>query len=119
MTIELKDLIEDIRLARLFAMPGRACALQIWILQVQGYDYLENRFVYARLLPYGKKGGKKGTGKKGTDLFSAKRGQIYFQAVVKPRKEGNISSVDEKMLVRHKRFPSEVSSARFEVFHKP
>jgi hypothetical protein len=52
MTIELKDLIEDIRLARLFAMPGRACALQIWILQVQGYDYLENRFVYARLLPY-------------------------------------------------------------------
>lgn len=52
MTTELKDLIEDTRLGRLFAMPGRACALQIWIAQIQTDDGLENRFVYGRLLPY-------------------------------------------------------------------
>lgn len=52
MTIELKDLMEDTRLGRLFAMPGRACALQIWIAQIQTDDGLENRFVYGRLLPY-------------------------------------------------------------------
>lgn len=49
---------------------------------------------------------------------TAKRGQIYFQAVVKPRKEGNISSVDKKLLLLHKRFPNEVLLARFEVLHK-
>lgn len=52
MTTELKDVMEDARLARLFAMAGRACALQIWIAQVQVDGYLENRFVYGRFLPY-------------------------------------------------------------------
>ncbi|WP_455923057.1 VPA1262 family protein [Pseudomonas putida] len=52
MTIELKDLMEDIRLGRLFSTPGRACALQIWIAQIQTDDSVENRFVYGRLLPY-------------------------------------------------------------------
>ncbi|MFL1527197.1 VPA1262 family protein [Pseudomonas sp. O230] len=52
MTTELKDLMKDARLARLFSMPGRACALQIWIAQIQTDDGLENRFVYGRLLPY-------------------------------------------------------------------
>jgi len=35
-----------------------------------------------------------------------KRGQIYFQAVVKPLKERNTSSTDETLLALHKRFPS-------------
>jgi len=52
MTTELKDLIGDTRLGRLFATLGRACALQIWIAQIQTDDGLENRFVYGRLLPY-------------------------------------------------------------------
>lgn len=52
MTTELKDLIADTRLGRLFAMPGRGCALQIWIVQIQTDDGLENRLVYGRLLPY-------------------------------------------------------------------
>lgn len=47
-----------------------------------------------------------------------KRGQIYFQAVVKPRKEGNTSLADEMLLVLHKRFPNQLLSARFEVLHK-
>ncbi|WP_139326741.1 VPA1262 family protein [Pseudomonas flexibilis] len=49
---DLKNLMEDTRLGRLFAKPGRACALQIWIVQIQTEDGLENRFVYGRLLPY-------------------------------------------------------------------
>ncbi|WP_034181967.1 VPA1262 family protein [Burkholderia pyrrocinia] len=52
MTTELKDLIDDARLGRLFATPRRACALQIWIAQIQTDDGIENRFVYGRLLPY-------------------------------------------------------------------
>ncbi|MFJ4088460.1 VPA1262 family protein [Pseudomonas psychrophila] len=52
MTTELKDLIEDPLLGRLFTDSGRACAFQIWIAQIQTDDRLENRFVYGRLLPY-------------------------------------------------------------------
>jgi len=52
MTSTLKDLIGDTRLERLFVTPRRACALQIWIAQIQTDDGLENRFVYGRLLPY-------------------------------------------------------------------
>ncbi|MGE8047143.1 VPA1262 family protein [Pseudomonas monteilii] len=52
MPIELNDLIKDARLSRLFTTSGRACALQIWIAQIQTEDGFENRFVYGRLLPY-------------------------------------------------------------------
>ncbi|MGO4761331.1 VPA1262 family protein [Cupriavidus sp. 2KB_3] len=48
----MNDLIGDPRLGRLFATPGRACALQLWIAQIQTDEGLENRFVYGRLLPY-------------------------------------------------------------------
>lgn len=52
MTTELKDLIGDVRLRRLFSTSKRACALQIWIAQIKNDEGLENRFVYGRLLPY-------------------------------------------------------------------
>lgn len=52
MPIALNDLIKDARLSRLFTTSGRACALQIWIAQIQTEEDLENRFVYGRLLPY-------------------------------------------------------------------
>lgn len=52
MTTTLNDLIGDTRFGRLFSTSRRACALQIWIAQIQTDDGLENRFVYGRLLPY-------------------------------------------------------------------
>lgn len=52
MRFELKDLIKDARLNRLFGTPGRACALQLWIAHLRAGDALENRFIYGRLLPY-------------------------------------------------------------------
>ena len=48
----LEDLIADGRLARLFHAGERACALQLWILQVKTDTQLDNRFLYGRLLPY-------------------------------------------------------------------
>lgn len=52
MPFELKDLIKDARLNRLFGTPGRACALQLWIAHIRVGETLENRFIYGRLLPY-------------------------------------------------------------------
>lgn len=48
----LDDLLNDDRLARLFAMDARPCALQLWILQIRSEQQVENRVVYGRLLPY-------------------------------------------------------------------
>jgi len=52
MTTTFTDLIGDTRFWRLFFAPRRACALQIWIAQIQADDKQENRFIYGRLLPY-------------------------------------------------------------------
>jgi hypothetical protein len=48
----LDDLLNDGRLARLFSMDSRHCALQLWILRIKSGQSLENRLVYGRLLPY-------------------------------------------------------------------
>ena len=48
----LDDLLNDGRLARLFSKDTRHCALQLWILQIKSEQSIENRVVYARLLPY-------------------------------------------------------------------
>lgn len=48
----LDELLEDSRLGRLFSTEGRACALQLWILQLKFESVIENRIVYGRLLPY-------------------------------------------------------------------
>jgi hypothetical protein len=48
----LNDLLNDIRLARLFSTDTRHCALQLWILQIKSDQSTENRVVYGRLLPY-------------------------------------------------------------------
>lgn len=52
MTPTLDDLLNDGRLARLFSMDVRHCALQLWILQIKSEQSIENRVVYGRLLPY-------------------------------------------------------------------
>ncbi|TDN57520.1 hypothetical protein [Halothiobacillus neapolitanus] len=48
----LDDLLNDGRLARLFSMDARHCALQLWILQIKFEQVIVNRVVYGRLLPY-------------------------------------------------------------------
>ncbi|MCR1347050.1 VPA1262 family protein [Acidithiobacillus ferrooxidans] len=48
----LDDLLNDVRLARLFSEDARHCALQLWILQIKSDNSIENRVVYGRLLPY-------------------------------------------------------------------
>jgi len=48
----LDDLLGDYRLARLFSKDTRDCALQLWILQIESKQSIENRVVYGRLLPY-------------------------------------------------------------------
>lgn len=48
----LDDLLNDGRLARLFSKDGRHCALQLWVLQINSEQLIENRIVYGRLLPY-------------------------------------------------------------------
>jgi hypothetical protein len=52
MAFSLETLLEDGRLARLFHAGERACALQLWILQIKADAALENRVLYGRLLPY-------------------------------------------------------------------
>ncbi|WP_223149412.1 VPA1262 family protein [Pseudoduganella aquatica] len=52
MAVTLNDLLNDRRLARLFSMDARHCALQLWILQIKSDQLAENRIVYGRLLPY-------------------------------------------------------------------
>ncbi len=48
----LDDLLNDVRLVRLFSADERHCALQLWILQIKSEQSIENRVVYGRLLPY-------------------------------------------------------------------
>lgn len=48
----LDDLLNDGRLARLFSKEARHCALQLWILQIKSEQWIENRILYGRLLPY-------------------------------------------------------------------
>jgi hypothetical protein len=48
----LDDLLNDVRLARLFLSGDLPCALQLWILQIKVEQSTENRVVYGRLLPY-------------------------------------------------------------------
>lgn len=48
----LDDLLNDVRLTRLFSRDPRHCALQIWVLQVRSKQSTENRVLYGRLLPY-------------------------------------------------------------------
>lgn len=53
MLYQLSDLINDSRLERLFSTDERPCAFQVWVLQLKsGNNVLENRILYARLLPY-------------------------------------------------------------------
>lgn len=54
LTLELYDLLCDIRLARLFTKDDRDCAFQLWVLQIKYNDngLTEKRIVYSRLLPY-------------------------------------------------------------------
>ena len=52
MTPLLDYLLNDGRLARLFSMDSRHCALQLWVLQIQYGQSIENRIIYGRLLPY-------------------------------------------------------------------
>lgn len=52
MATTLDDLLGDGRLARLFSNQNRACALQLWVLQIKSEKSTEMRVVYGRLLPY-------------------------------------------------------------------
>lgn len=52
MPLVLDGLLNDGRLARLFSQDIRDCALQLWVLQIQSEQSVENRIVYGRLLPY-------------------------------------------------------------------
>lgn len=52
MAYELSDLLNDDRLERLFSSERRPCAFQLWVLQIQCEDVIENRVIYGRLLPY-------------------------------------------------------------------
>ena len=48
----IDNLLNDGRLARLFSIDSRHCALQLWVLQIKFEQTIENRIVYGRLLPY-------------------------------------------------------------------
>lgn len=52
MATTLNDLLSDGRLARLFSNQNRACALQLWVLQIKSEQTTEMRVIYGRLLPY-------------------------------------------------------------------
>ena len=52
MALVLDDLLNGIRLARLFSKDARHRALQMWILQIKSDQSTENRVVHGRLLPY-------------------------------------------------------------------
>jgi hypothetical protein len=48
----IDNLLSDLRLGRLFTDSGRACALQLWVLQIKDKGLLENRIIYGRLIPF-------------------------------------------------------------------
>ncbi|HIF9230500.1 TPA: VPA1262 family protein [Photobacterium damselae] len=47
----LDDILNDQRIQRLF-LDGHSCALQLWILRIEGEEFIENKIIYGRLLPY-------------------------------------------------------------------
>jgi hypothetical protein len=47
----LEDILNDQRIQRLFS-EQHSCALQLWVLRIEGGDFVEKRIVYGRLLPY-------------------------------------------------------------------
>lgn len=51
MPFELDSILNDKRIERLFS-EEHSCALQLWLLRIEGSDFIENRVVYGRLLPY-------------------------------------------------------------------
>ncbi len=51
MPFELDSILNDKRIERLFS-EEHPCALQLWLLRIEGSDFIENRVVYGRLLPY-------------------------------------------------------------------
>ncbi|TOD07183.1 VPA1262 family protein, partial [Vibrio parahaemolyticus] len=48
---ELDSILNDKRIERLFS-EEHPCALQLWLLRIEGSDFIDNRVVYGRLLPY-------------------------------------------------------------------
>lgn len=48
----LGDVLNDCRLGRLFSSESRSCVLQMWILNINYGDSIDNRILYGRLLPY-------------------------------------------------------------------
>lgn len=51
MSFTLDDILNDQRIQRLF-LEGYSCALQLWILRIEGDEFIEKRIIYGRLLPY-------------------------------------------------------------------
>ncbi|ACH64742.1 conserved hypothetical protein (plasmid) [Aliivibrio fischeri MJ11] len=51
MTFVLDDIVNDKRFQRLFLVEHQ-CALQLWVLRVEGDDFVETKIIYGRLLPY-------------------------------------------------------------------
>ncbi|MGR0280380.1 VPA1262 family protein [Marinomonas dokdonensis] len=51
MPFSLDDILNDQRIQRLFS-EKHSCALQLWVLRIEGNNYVENRIIYGRLLPY-------------------------------------------------------------------
>ncbi|WP_417528990.1 VPA1262 family protein [Marinomonas shanghaiensis] len=51
MPFSLDDILNDQRIQRLF-LEKQSCALQLWVLRIEGNDFVENRIIYGRLLPY-------------------------------------------------------------------
>ncbi|PSX18253.1 VPA1262 family protein [Photobacterium kishitanii] len=47
----LDDILNDQRIQRLF-LEGHSCALQLWILRIEGDEFIEKKIIYGRLLPY-------------------------------------------------------------------
>lgn len=47
----LDDILNDQRIQRLF-LEKHQCALQLWVLRIEGDGFVVNRIIYGRLLPY-------------------------------------------------------------------
>lgn len=51
MSFALDDILNDQRIQRLF-LEKHPCALQLWVLRIEGDNFVEKRIIYGRLLPY-------------------------------------------------------------------
>ncbi len=51
MPFKLNSILNDKRIERLF-LEEHSCALQLWILRIEGDDFVEKKIIYGRLLPY-------------------------------------------------------------------